>query len=179
MNFNNQINLILEGLKEKFKIITDDEIKKISEMYQIDKKYIKRINRYTVKVVLMSPSDSWRQSQTHGWGSEPTKADMVKEETHYINHLQNGLWRTITVTPNWKKVSKSIVYNKTIGYNPNPWECDIHRLDGPAVITKNEQLYYIDGKEYTEKDYWNDYRVKMYNKHGQSAVDTADAITEL
>jgi hypothetical protein len=42
----------------------------------------------------------------------------------------------------------------------------IHRLDGPARVHPNEKLYYIDGIEYDEEEYWK----KVKEISGETAV---------
>ena len=183
MNFNTQCNLIIEGVRDKFYPITPEELKILSDEFQVKGEMI---NRYTAKFKQMTDPYSHDPMSAH-YGYYNTMRDNEEPELvigtiTYVNHLrENGLWRFINKSKygGYGEPSDHITFHNKIGYSGDPDISYLHRLDGPAIISDGKSHYFINGVEFDEEKYWNDPRVQAYKTGGHADVKKVEDMLKI
>lgn len=82
----------------------------------------------------------------------------------------------------WISLDKNTVDNGVMFLKDDEW-AKLHRLDGPAKFviktdrygkTKIVNYFFIDGQEFTEKEYWKQPEVKLHAQGGNTASSILD-----
>ena len=144
---------IIENVQKELLPITDEDIQQILSALNSgsSKTFQRKIERKDDYTVILTTVDTLKDTTT----------------ITYINHFAYGTWKIFS--RNSKEEYNSIRYITTF-VNPRDIRPRLHRLDGPAfeiVDVRNypkDKGFYIDGKRYSESEYWKQPKVVVYNK---------------
>lgn len=121
-------------------------------------------------------AENLKESAAAAYEDEYKKAEAI-ERIKYVCGLGSASHITQIANNEFRiKTGKVITYIKQIGQDKGDWV--FHRLDGPSLINHtspiSEPPFLIDGKNYTESEYWQRPEVKAYAAGGQQAVNILD-----